>query len=286
MSSQSNSPVFLTPGEDPAMEQAVKRARQTFRYFWRECAWEHRRIVPGLDIAVVKVAFEDPPGTPKPDPDQPDVEQMWISDVDFDGQFVYGTLINSPNWLTTAREGDAVKVKPSHVSDWMYAIAGRAYGAFTVNAMRKNMSRGERSSHDQVWGFDFGSPDTFTVVPPDYIGEPTAKKGLLSRLTDRRQAQSQDLAEVAKHEHPMAINMGESLAQAVQEKPEMLHQTHDRGFTPLHQLALAGSPSGVSVLLRHGADHKLAAANGATPMHLAKSLGWKQVMHILGQAAR
>jgi uncharacterized protein YegJ (DUF2314 family) len=109
--SKADSPVFLTPGEDPAMDQAVKRARQSFRFFWRECAWERRRIVPGLDLAVVKVAFEDPPGTPKTDPQQPAVEQMWISDIDFDGQFVYGTLINSPSWLTSVKEGRSNRAK-------------------------------------------------------------------------------------------------------------------------------------------------------------------------------
>ncbi len=286
MSDSSSSPVFLTPGEDPAMEQAVKRARQTFRYFWRECSWERRRIIPGLDIAVVKVAFQDPPETPKPDPNQPAVEQMWISDVDFDGQFVYGTLINSPNWLTSVREGDEVKIKPGDVSDWMYAIEGRAYGAFTVNVMRKNMGRGERSGHDQAWGLDFGDPDSFTIVPPEYIGQSAAKNGLLSRLTGGGRSGSQDVAEVAKHEHPMAINMGDSLSQAVQENPEMLHQADDRGMTLLHQLALAGSPSGVSILLRHGADPEARAANGATPLQLAKALGWKQAMQVLSQATR
>jgi hypothetical protein len=105
--------------------------------------------------------------------------------------------------------------------------------------MRKSMGGAERSAHDKAWCLDFGDPDTFLFVPPEYLGEPAAKKGFLSRFTGKAAPQSQDLAEVAKHEHPMAINMGDSLAKAVRENPEMLHQADDRGLTLLHQLALA-----------------------------------------------
>ncbi len=48
--------------DDPAMQRANDEARSDFRYFWREMAWERRRIVPGLDLACVKVPFSDPPG--------------------------------------------------------------------------------------------------------------------------------------------------------------------------------------------------------------------------------
>jgi hypothetical protein len=36
---------------DPEMQRAYESARATFRFFWRELAWERRRIVPALDLA-------------------------------------------------------------------------------------------------------------------------------------------------------------------------------------------------------------------------------------------
>ncbi|MGB7323902.1 MAG: DUF2314 domain-containing protein, partial [Rubripirellula sp.] len=231
--SDQESPVFMQSNEDPAMQQAYQRARKTFRYFWRELSWEYRRIVPGLDIAAVKVAFKDPPGTPKSDPNQPEAEQMWVTDIQFDGQKVSGTLINQPNWLQSVKEGDEVSVKPSQVNDWMYATSNMVCGAFTVNVMRAEMSKSERKAHDGAWGLNFGHPDSIIVVPPDYIGQSAPKKGLFSGPKPI----VQDLTEVAKHEHPMALNMLDSLKEQLQQDPSLTQHADDRGLTFLHQLS-------------------------------------------------
>ncbi len=85
--------VFMFDAGDPAMIEAHKRAQETFKYFWRELSWEFRRIVPGLDLACVKIAFTDG-DTQREGPSH---EHMWVSDVLFDGKNITGTLINSPN---------------------------------------------------------------------------------------------------------------------------------------------------------------------------------------------
>lgn len=279
MSNQQSSPVFLHEGDDPAMVQAGRSARQTFRYFWRELSWERRRIVPGLDLACVKVGFSDPPGGAPRDEDVPAVEQMWVSDVDFDGRQVSGTLINQPNWLKSVKQGDAVRILPKEVSDWMYAIAGKVYGAYTVNLLRSRMSRSERAEHDKAWGLDFGDPDSIRIVPPEFVGK---KPGLLGKVFGGSQPPGLDEIEAA--EHPMAVNMGPSLEETLKEKPEFVHEADERGFTLLHSLALAGTSTGVEIALRHGADVNAVTKNGMTPLRLAKSLGWKNVAQVLERA--
>ena len=82
----SESPIFKSPGEDAEMEQAAAKARQTFRFFWREMAWEQRRIVPGLELAAVKGAFSDPLEIRAENPGGFEVEHMWLLEVDFDGR--------------------------------------------------------------------------------------------------------------------------------------------------------------------------------------------------------
>lgn len=273
-----DSPVFLNDGDDPEMASAIRRARQTFRYFYREVAWEQRRIVPGLDLACVKVAFSDPGPASA---DQPAVEQMWISDIDFDGKLVSGTLINSPNWLTSVAEGDQVQVPPSRVSDWMYAIEGKVYGAYTVNVMRSQMSRNERAGHDGAWGLDFGDPKKIQIVPPDYLGKPN-KGGLLGRL-GRGGEVDQDPALLAGKEHPMAVNMVQKFEEFLQQDPTNITSVDDEGFTVLHQMSLAGAAGCVSILIAAGADVNAVTNNGMAPLSLAKSLGWKKVYQILSQ---
>ncbi|MCA9047730.1 MAG: DUF2314 domain-containing protein [Planctomycetaceae bacterium] len=153
--------VFFFDNESPEMQHAIKRARQTFRCFWRDVSWEYRRIIPALDLACVKGAFWDDAEPAA----ESTVEQMWVNDVTFDGKELQGTLINQPNWLTSVSQGDSVCFKPDRITDWMYAIQNRVCGAFTVNAMRRAMSITEREAHDEAWGLDFGDPREIRLVP-------------------------------------------------------------------------------------------------------------------------
>lgn len=279
----SESPIYTSPSEDPEMDQAAAKARQTFRFFWREMAWERRRIIPGLELAAVKGSFSDPPEIRTQNPDGLEVEHMWLMDVDFDGQRISGTLINAPHSLKTFHEGQDVTISGKQLCDWMYVIDGLVYGGFTVDLLRSRMGKGERKQHDQAWGFDFGEVGNVHLVPPEFIGDaPAKKKGLLSGFGSK--PAPQDYAKVASMEHPMSANMRESFEQTLADNPSMVHDTDDRGYSFLHQLALAGSLDGVDVCLKHGADPKKAAPNGMTPLALAKSLGWKKVMARLQEA--
>ena len=139
-------PVFYADGEDEAMLKAFEQARKSFRYFWRELYWERLRIVPALSFACVKVAFSQELNG------STEVEHMWLNDVYFDGERVCGVLVNDPNVLSNVKNGDEVSVPLEQISDWMFAIEGKTYGGFSVQAMRKAMSERERAEHDEAWG--------------------------------------------------------------------------------------------------------------------------------------
>ena len=89
-------PVFMFDPADARIAHAHEAARESFRFFWRELSWERRRIVPGLDLAMVKLPFTDGPR----DDGNPEYEHMWVDEVGFDGTLLTGRLINQPNWLT------------------------------------------------------------------------------------------------------------------------------------------------------------------------------------------
>ena len=46
MSDSQPSRVYFFEDSDPEMQRAYEQARTTFKYFWREVAWERRRIRP------------------------------------------------------------------------------------------------------------------------------------------------------------------------------------------------------------------------------------------------
>ena len=267
MSESQQSRAFMFDNSDPEMQRAYKNARATFRYFWREVAWERRRIVPALDLACVKAPFSD--GEQKTrTKDTPDVEHMWLSEVDFDGQFVSGVLLNAPNWLKTVKEGDSARIPLGEISDWMYAISGEVFGAYTVNLLRSRMKRQERQEHDAAWDLNFGNPTKTRVAP-----EPNKGGGLLKSWFGKRQADIQ--------EHPMSEAMASSLKEQIANDPSLVSAKDDKGWTLLHQEASAGSTATAKILLEAGADPKAVTNHGSTPLQLAKSLGWGKIVALL-----
>lgn len=262
----SDSKVFLVKDNDPEMEAASKKARETFRYFWRELHWERRRIVPGLGLAAVKAPFSDPPGqSPR---GKLSVEQMWVNEIDFDGETISGVLLNSPNWLTTVQQGDEARFRLGEISDWMYEQLGVVCGAYTVNLMRSRMKPQERAEHDGAWGLDFGDPNFIRVVPEQ------KKPGFFQSLFGGKK--SEEIGD-----HPMSVNMVPSLIEELTKDPALVNQADERGWTFLHQESLAGNAPTVKVLLQHGADKKARTNEGKTALQLAQSLKWDHVAALL-----
>src|SRR5436309_13706796 len=153
---------------------------------------------------------------------------MCLSDVVFVSRFVSGVLLNAPNWLKTVKEGDAARIPLGQISDWMYAISGEVFGAYTVNLMRSRMGRQERQEHDSAWGLNFGDPTKIRIAP-----EPNKGGGLLKSWFGNRQTDTD--------EHPMSENMAASLKDQLAKDPSMVSAKDEKGWTLLHQEALAGS---------------------------------------------
>jgi len=252
MAESKQSRVVMFDNSDPEMQRAYEQARATFRYFWREVAWDRRRIVPALGLAAIKAPFSDE----KPENHAggtPQVEHMWLSEVDYDGEFVSGVLVNSPNWVKSVKEGDSARFRIDEISDWMYAISGSVHGAYTVNLMRSRMTPRERRDHDAAWGMNFGDPHTIRMVSEE----------------DHR---------------ALCENMASSLKKQLAKDPALLSRTGLHGWTFLHQDASAGSIVMVRALLEAGADPAPKADNGMTPLQLARALGWDEVVAVLEDA--
>jgi uncharacterized protein YegJ (DUF2314 family) len=258
-------PVFHFQQND-AMRDATRRAQKTFRYFWRELSWEARRIIPGLGLSAVKIPVRtDSGGT------APEFEHMWFSDVSFDGKHIGGTLLNQPSWVSTMKQGSAHRVGLDGISDWLYAINDRAYGGFSVAAMRQAMGAAERRKHDTAWGLDFGDPATVLIVPREKV-----KKGFFSRPESPGYTDGEAIPE-----HPMSLNMKPGMAAEIRKNPDLFLKPGDDGATMLHFDALAGNLAQVEVLLQCGADRTLKDRNGMTPRDRAAVLRWDAVMRML-----
>ena len=243
-------PIYFASNEEDYMQRAFEQARESFRYFWRELSWERHRVVPGLDFAMVKICFLDLNG-------EEVGEHMWINDIDFDGETISGTLVNEPGAVQNVKNGDRVNAKIDEMSDWMFAVGGRAYGGFSVQAMRSRMQKGELKEHDKAWGLDFGDFNDILVVY-------------------EQKEHPENLAE-----HPMSENMREQFEQYVKENPSIVTDADELGFTQLHYEALAGNLALVNVLLANGADKNVRTKSGKRAIDFAEHLGWEHIVKAL-----
>ena len=173
----------------------------------------------------------------------------------FDGSLVSGVLLNEPNWLKTVKAGDSVQMPLGSISDWMYAIEGEVYGAFTVNLLRSRMTPREREEHDNAWGLNFGDSQKIRLVPGTYLS-PDA-------------------------EHPMSEAMAPVLKDQLVQNPAIRDAKDEQGWTLLHDQALAGSAPTVRILLESGADPNAVTAQGQTPLQFAEALSWDKVAALL-----
>lgn len=179
------------------------------------------------------------------------------SDIEFDGELISATLLNSLNEITSVKEGDQITLRKDQIEDWMYVLEGRVYGGFTIQVLRARMSSDERRGHDGAWGFTFADPNHVDLAPN-------------SRDPDA--------------EHPMSENMADGLAEAIGKRREAFFALGGAGLNTLHSLALGGSLACVRVLLEAGADPHAKTRSGKTALELATMMGWPRVAELLRNA--
>lgn len=269
---EENSFIF-TDGTDPKMIEAYEKARETFKYFWREQSWENRRIIPALDLACVKASFSQE----DPETGENTVEHMWINEIDFDGDTVSGFLMNEPNNLTNIQPGDYFEIPLNEISDWLFAITPavqkpkglsklfsspeqvipRAYGGFTIHKMRADMSEDERKEHDDAWQLDFGD---FNKIP----------------VVNDQEEKPENLVE-----HPMSKNMEGEFIQFLKDYPDEIMHADEKGLTLLHKETIAGNLTSVKLILDAGADRNIKSQMGKTALDYAKQLNWEHIIPFL-----
>ncbi|RMM30750.1 hypothetical protein ALQ80_04327 [Pseudomonas coronafaciens pv. oryzae] len=264
--------IYGVEGESEDFRAAATSARRTFKFFWRELSWERRRIVQGLDLAAVKVSF----ATQSPDPDSPSVENMWVTDVDFDGQSLSGVLMNEPVWVNSMGAGDPVTVPLTSLNDWVYVSDGRVFGGFTIDALRSGMSAAERIAHDQAWGLDFGEAGTVMLVPPAEGKSPVCFTRTLASVSDKRA-----LNTLERLEHPMGLNAQSTVEQGLKEDPALVTDPDEEGWQMIHRETLAGNCNFVVTLLHFGADPAATNSNGHDALALARMAGWPRIIELL-----
>jgi uncharacterized protein YegJ (DUF2314 family) len=251
--------VFRSQSVDSEMDEASIHAKQSFNIFWRELSWEMRRIIPGHDLSAVKRGFL----TTKNQKSNLSLEHMWVGEIEFDGQILTGRLLNQPNEIEDLNQGDIVQFHYREISDWMYSLGGKVYGAFTVNVLRSRMTTKELIEHDDAWGLDFGDPNHIQIEP------------ILS-FSNFSLIPSTELPE-----HQMSNNMADKSEEGIKGMGQQINDISIFGMTMLQFESLSGNLAQVKLLIKYGADRSIKNMNNKTAKDLAEMLGWAKISAVL-----
>jgi uncharacterized protein YegJ (DUF2314 family) len=134
-------PNYVRDFDQEAMRRTMSEARKS--YFLFVDALKDRK--PTMRSFAVKKGFPMPGGKT--------TEDIWLTDVTFDGTNFMGKISNDPVETREVKRGDVVRVKPAELSDWMYVENDVLRGGYTIRLIAQNQSEAERKQFEKKAGF-------------------------------------------------------------------------------------------------------------------------------------
>jgi uncharacterized protein YegJ (DUF2314 family) len=125
--------VVTVASDDPAMNAAIKRARETLPAFWAAMG----KPGPGEKDFSIKMAISEGSST----------EHFWLIDVKREDGKLMGTINNEPETVKTAGMGQRVEIVEGRITDWMYKRKGKMVGNETMRPLLKAMSKDEAAPY-------------------------------------------------------------------------------------------------------------------------------------------
>ncbi len=126
-------PIYSVNDDDAAMDAAMAKAVQTFPDFLKAFAAQD---TSNSEYTVKYRFFYGPGGD--------GVEHMWLSDLHYKNDKLFGLLNNSPARVVRHEEGDTIEIKMDMVSDWMYVRDGNMIGGYTMHVLYDKMTAEEK----------------------------------------------------------------------------------------------------------------------------------------------
>lgn len=117
--------VILFDADDPTMNAAIEKARNSLPDFWKMFAAPS----PGISDFSLKLGISDGKM----------VEHFWCSDIQGDAGKATCTIANEPQNVFTVSNGQTVVVDPAIISDWIYYKDGKIVGGQTIRVMVTRM---------------------------------------------------------------------------------------------------------------------------------------------------
>lgn len=144
-----DSGVAQVQNEDPEMNQAISKSRQTFDGFLVALT-SNDTSNSGF---AVKYPFKQ---DIQPASEPVSNEHIWLSPVIIQGNKICGIINNQPEFTDKVKMGDTVKIDRSLISDWNYTRNGKLMGGYSIRLLVSRMTAEEKASFQAQTGIVFG----------------------------------------------------------------------------------------------------------------------------------
>lgn len=128
--------VISVDGNDPDMNAAIAKARETLPQFWQ--VFEKRDH--GENEFSLKVKITDAKGS----------EHFWVSQLDRRDGKTTGIVNNEPDSVRSVKLGQRIEIPQADISDWLYMRNGRMVGNRTLVPLFKTMPKEEAERYKQM----------------------------------------------------------------------------------------------------------------------------------------
>ena len=132
---------YSVTNEDEEMNKAILEAQKTYNDFLT--------ALKGPDSVMenfsVKMRFDygDNNG-----------EHMWLDDLYFKNEKLFGVLSSDPIEVKTVKSGDTLEVVQNRISDWMYLRNNKLIGGYTIKVLYNKMSKKEKEEFKSQIDFE------------------------------------------------------------------------------------------------------------------------------------
>lgn len=128
-----DTPVIYVPEDDPVMNAAIDKSRQTLDCFLN-LVINHSSEISDPSL---KVFIKDENGA----------EHFWVRPFHFANNRFSGTIDNEPAIVKIVTYGQEIRFTRNDVTDWMYMKNGKTHGAFTLRVMIPRMSSEDAATY-------------------------------------------------------------------------------------------------------------------------------------------
>lgn len=128
--------VIDVSADDPEMNAAIAKARETLPQFWETF---DRREHDETDFALkVKIT------------ENKEVEHFWAIDIKKENGRIRGTINNDPETVHNVKIGQRITIPEADISDWLFQRDGKMVGNYTLRALFKKMSPAEVEQYKKM----------------------------------------------------------------------------------------------------------------------------------------